>query len=97
MGYKTGIVDFTAGEMGTRGTAQDRENEAKAAAKILGVSPARTAHAGCQARQHAGKSHGCGSRDTSPQAPTRHLPHRSQRHPDHRVAGEIASMPAWPD
>ena len=34
---KTGILDLTRGEMGTRGTAEDREREANDAAKILGV------------------------------------------------------------
>ena len=37
-GQKTGILDLTRGEMGTRGTAEDREREANDAAKILGVS-----------------------------------------------------------
>jgi N-acetylglucosamine malate deacetylase 1 len=37
-GYKTGILDFTAGEMGTRGTPETRANEAAAAANILKVS-----------------------------------------------------------
>jgi len=36
-GQKTGILDLTRGEMGTRGTADDREREANDAAKILGV------------------------------------------------------------
>src|SRR6266436_5077645 len=34
-GKRTGILDLTRGEMGTRGTAADREAEANAAAKIL--------------------------------------------------------------
>lgn len=37
-GYRTGIVDLTQGEMGTRGTAEDREREAAEAARILKVS-----------------------------------------------------------
>jgi N-acetylglucosamine malate deacetylase 1 len=37
-GHKTGILDLTAGEMGTRGTAEIRAKEAAAAAKILKVS-----------------------------------------------------------
>jgi bacillithiol biosynthesis deacetylase BshB1 len=37
-GYRTGILDLTRGEMGTRGTAEDREQEAKNAAEILQVS-----------------------------------------------------------
>ncbi|MEI6263665.1 MAG: bacillithiol biosynthesis deacetylase BshB1 [Sphingobacteriia bacterium] len=36
-GKKTGIIDLTRGELGTRGTADTRLIEAKAAAKILGV------------------------------------------------------------
>jgi LmbE family N-acetylglucosaminyl deacetylase len=37
-GYKTGILDLTAGEMGTRGTRETRAKEADAAGKILHVS-----------------------------------------------------------
>lgn len=37
-GKKVGIVDLTRGELGTRGTAEIRDKEAAASAKILGVS-----------------------------------------------------------
>jgi bacillithiol biosynthesis deacetylase BshB1 len=37
-GQRTGILDLTQGEMGTRGTAEDRAREAEDAARILGVS-----------------------------------------------------------
>src|SRR5437867_13451285 len=37
-GYRTGILDLTQGEMGTRGSAADRAREAADAAKILCVS-----------------------------------------------------------
>jgi N-acetylglucosamine malate deacetylase 1 len=37
-GWRTGILDLTQGESGTRGTAADREAEANAAARILNVS-----------------------------------------------------------
>jgi bacillithiol biosynthesis deacetylase BshB1 len=36
-GYKTGILDLTAGEMGTRGTPETRAKEAAHAAKVLVV------------------------------------------------------------
>jgi len=36
-GYRTGILDLTAGEMGTRGTPEIRASEAAKAAKVLGV------------------------------------------------------------
>ena len=37
-GYRTAILDLTQGEMGTRGTAEDRRREAEEAAEILHVS-----------------------------------------------------------
>jgi len=37
-GQRTGILDLTQGEMGTRGSAEDRAREAADAATILGVS-----------------------------------------------------------
>ncbi|CAL65739.1 bacillithiol biosynthesis deacetylase BshB1 [Christiangramia forsetii] len=36
-GKKVGILDLTRGELGTRGSAEIRDDEAKAAAEILGV------------------------------------------------------------
>ena len=36
-GYRTGILDLTQGEMGTRGTVEDRAREAAEAARILRV------------------------------------------------------------
>jgi len=37
-GQRTGILDLTKGEMGTRGTAEDRAREAEAADRVLGVT-----------------------------------------------------------
>jgi N-acetylglucosamine malate deacetylase 1 len=38
LGHRTGILDLTRGEMGTRGSAEDRAREAEDAAKILRTS-----------------------------------------------------------
>ena len=38
LGKSIGIVDLTRGELGTRGSATIRDQEANAAAKILGVA-----------------------------------------------------------
>ncbi len=38
LGYKTGIIDLTRGEMGTRGTPDIRNAEAQKAKEILGLS-----------------------------------------------------------
>ena len=37
MGKRVGIIDLTKGELGTRGDAETREAEVKAANKILGI------------------------------------------------------------
>ncbi len=37
-GYRVGVVDLTRGEMGTRGTAEDRAREAAQAAQVMGLS-----------------------------------------------------------
>src|SRR5437868_2071623 len=37
-GHRTGILDLTRGEMGTRGTAEDRAHEAQEAARVLQVA-----------------------------------------------------------
>ena len=42
-GYRTGILDLTQGETGTRGTPEMRAREAERAAKILGARIRRNA------------------------------------------------------
>ena len=46
LGYRTGILDMTRGEMGTRGTAEVRAEEAREAARALGLSFRDTADLG---------------------------------------------------
>ena len=90
LGYKTGIVDFTAGEMGTRGTAEDRANEAAAAAKVMGLTHRENLN-----MPDAKLENTIANRMAVAEVIRRLrprliiLPHPSQRHPDHRVAGEI--------
>jgi len=43
-GYQTAILDLTQGEMGTRGTAEDREREAADAARLLKVARREALH-----------------------------------------------------
>lgn len=38
LGYKVGIIDFTKGELGTRGTPETRKEEAKLASEILHIA-----------------------------------------------------------
>ena len=37
-GYKTGILDLTAGELGTKGSAELRAEEASKAAAVMGLT-----------------------------------------------------------
>jgi LmbE family N-acetylglucosaminyl deacetylase len=38
MGYEVGVVDFTRGELGTRGTPEIRAEESAASSAILGLA-----------------------------------------------------------
>ncbi len=89
-GHRTGILDLTAGESGTRGSAELRAQEAERAAAILGVTE----------RRNAGlpDAHLRNDDDTR-QIVVGHiryfaprvviLPFPVGRHPDHRVASEL--------
>ncbi|HEX6434416.1 MAG TPA: bacillithiol biosynthesis deacetylase BshB1 [Gemmatimonadales bacterium] len=89
-GYRVGILDLTAGETGTRGSAQLRAEEAERAAKILGVSERRNAGLPDAHLQHS---------DAARKVIVEHIRHFAPRvvilpfpvgrHPDHRVASEL--------
>jgi len=89
-GYKTGILDLTAGEMGTRGTPETRAKEAAKAAKILGAVWRGTLGVPDSdvqpARQHKLKLAGV-IRELRPK--TVILPYWQARHPDHYHAATL--------
>ncbi len=89
-GYKTGILDLTAGEMGTRGTPEIRAAEAAKAAKLLGVKwrgnlgvPDSDVQ---PSRQHKLRLAGM-IRELRPK--TVLLPYWEARHPDHYHASTL--------
>lgn len=41
LGYRTGVLDVTQGEMGTRGSVEERERESEAAARVLDLDVRR--------------------------------------------------------
>ncbi|HKW56879.1 MAG TPA: bacillithiol biosynthesis deacetylase BshB1 [Candidatus Acidoferrum sp.] len=90
-GYKTGILDLTAGEMGTRGTPEIRAREAAKAAKILRASWRGTLgvpDSDVQAtRQHKLRLASL-IRELRPK--TVILPYWEARHPDHYNASALA-------
>ena len=90
-GHRTGIVDFTRGELGTRGTPEGRMEEAAAAAEILGLS----------ARANLGLPDGDIQNTKANQvrlirAVRRYRPHvvlataEKVRHPDHGAAAQLS-------
>jgi N-acetylglucosamine malate deacetylase 1 len=89
-GHRPGILDLTAGESGTRGSASLRAQEAERAAAILGVTERRNAGL---ADAHL---HNTEETRRVVVAQIRHfaprvviLPFPVGRHPDHRVASEL--------
>ena len=90
-GHATGILDLTAGESGTRGSAELRADEAVRAAAILGVAERRNAGlpdahiANTDATRRIVVEQ---IRHFRPRVVI--LPFPVGRHPDHRIASELA-------
>lgn len=90
-GYRTGILDLTQGETGTRGSAELRAAEAEAAARVMGVQERRNA-----ALPDAHLANTDATRRVlveqiryfAPRVVI--LPYPVGRHPDHRIASELA-------
>jgi N-acetylglucosamine malate deacetylase 1 len=90
-GYRTGVVDLTAGEMGSRGTPETRQEEASAAARVLKLShrgnmrfPDTRLVNWVEYREKL-------SREIRALRPrTVIIPYWEARHPDHYHAGAIA-------
>lgn len=92
LGKKVGIVDFTRGELGTRGTAETRDEEAAESAKILGL----------HVRENLRFKDGFFKNDETHQLEVIKMVRKYQpeiiltnalhdRHPDHARAGDLAN------
>lgn len=92
LGQKVGIVDFTRGELGTRGTAETRDAEAADSAKILGL----------HARENLCFKDGFFQNDEAHQLEVVKMIRKyhpeivlsnalQDRHPDHGRAGDLAN------
>lgn len=89
-GERTGIVDLTRGETGSRGSAQLRQEEASTAAAILGLAERRNAGLPDSrlANDHEARRRVAALiRELRPRVVVTHW--REGRHPDHRVAAEL--------
>jgi bacillithiol biosynthesis deacetylase BshB1 len=89
-GQRTGILDLTRGEMGTRGTVEDRAREASDAANILGVGWRRALDLpdGRVENTYENKLKiAAVIRETKPRVII--LPYWKGRHPDHYTASVL--------
>ena len=89
-GYRTGIVDLTAGETATLGDAETRAREAERAARVMGVAERVNAgmpDAGIFNTQESRRTVVELIRQMRPR--TVILPFPAGRHPDHRIASEL--------
>lgn len=89
-GYTTGVVDLTAGESATRGSAELRGQEAARAAEVLGVSERLNAGLPDAYLQNTDATRKVVVeliRHFAPRVVI--LPYPVGRHPDHRIASEL--------
>lgn len=89
-GKKAGILDLTEGEMGTKGTAEDRAREADDAARIMGLSyrhNLKLPDSGVEVTRENKMKIARIIRETKPELVI--LPYWVQRHPDHLYAMQL--------
>ena len=90
-GERTGVVDLTAGEAGSRGTIESRAREAAAAAEVLGLAERRCAglkDTGLVNDRHSRVVVSGLIRTLRPRVIVTHW--TGGRHPDHRAAAALA-------
>jgi bacillithiol biosynthesis deacetylase BshB1 len=89
-GYRTAILDLTAGEAGTRGSASQRADEAASAARLLGLAERRNAGLPDAYLQNTDETRRLLVEQIRHFAPrVVILPYPVGRHPDHRIASEL--------
>ena len=89
-GYTVGILDLTAGEMGTRGSIETRRKEAEAAARILGVKHRENLGLpDARLEMHMEYKLAIARRIRALRPRTVILPYWEGRHPDHYTAARL--------
>ena len=95
-GYRTGIVDLTSGETGTRGTPELRAREAEEAARILGVAARRNLDLGDGRLESSAafkRKVAEVIRELRPRIVFTNYPENN--HPDHAAAGPLVAEAAY--
>ena len=89
-GHRTGILDLTEGEMGTRGSAELRADEAQRAASVLGVSVRENLGLPDAGIVNTPETRKMIARVLRRLRPTIVIaPAQQGRHPDHRITSEL--------
>jgi len=89
-GYRTGVLDLTAGDMGTRGSPEIRVTESEAAGRVMGLVWRGNLHfpdARLENTISARMTLAVKIRELKPRVVI--LPYWQARHPDHYRAGEM--------
>ena len=90
LGYRTGVLDLTRGELGTRGSAEIRSSEAAAAAQIMGLTLRENANLPDSRLMLDDVSRAAVAACIRRLGPALViLPSDGQRHPDHNAASAI--------
>ena len=90
LGYRTGVLDLTRGELGTRGSAEIRSHEAAAAAQIMGLTVRENADLPDSRLMLDDVSRAAVAACIRRLCPALViLPSDGQRHPDHNAAAAI--------
>jgi N-acetylglucosamine malate deacetylase 1 len=95
-GYRTGVLDLTAGESGTRGSAEIRAREAERAAEVLGLARRENLglpDAGLEDTQANRLKIARAIRRLGPRVLI--LPNWQSRHPDHTMAVTLGRAAAF--
>jgi len=90
LGYRTGILDLTAGELGSRGSPEQRRAEAERASRVLGLAVRRSLglpDARIFNDEQSRRLLISAIRELRPRTVV--LPYFDGRHPDHRIAAEL--------
>ncbi len=89
-GYRVGVLDLTAGEAGTRGSARTRSKEARRAARVMGIASRETLDLPDAGIEHLrGYKLKIARKIRQLRPHTVILPYWEGRHPDHYTTGQI--------
>ena len=96
LGYRTGIIDLTSGEMGTRGTPELRAEEASRAGEILNVSLRQSLDLGdgrLAVNDETKRAVAEAIREHRPKLVFTNYPENN--HPDHMASGSLVAEGAY--